>query len=504
MSRIRILRYVAVAILVLSVTCRAQNTTVTATVTDPNTQPYAFSTGYAALVCPGNQAPTYNGFSLPRTFTITGFDGTGTFTQVLYDVSVLAPTGCGYQWHITYKDGVTNFITGTITSVTGTGPVNLSAAISAFAVLLPAAPTTTPPGGSNGQLQYNNSGTFGGVLGTSVTSGTGAILHTASADSATPMAIASHSVTQSATLLDVNNQSSVSKDTPLMVRGRGTGSFTQGAGTALFHIAQESQATGFYGWIITNHTADVAKGVPNFSTLEGNVLDNGTSDICGGDPATDGNNNYGCFLWGNAIGSAEPETIIARTACTNCVTDIVPFAVQGELNQSVDLFDALNVSGTRTAGINNIGCVFAADSGTVPFGSSINFCSGACETNFGPTTLGTGATTTQTGLNCLPVNSIIDGVVARVTTTITGACTGWELGDGTTAARFTANNTGLTAGTISVPLSGSAWSTGIASATTGMYQQSATKITITCAGGNPSAGAIRVVVFYHQFTPPTS
>ena len=115
---------------------RAQNTTVTATITDPNSVPYAFSTGYAALVCPGNQAPTYNGYTVPRTFTITGFNGNGTFTQVVYDVGLILPVGCGYQWHITYKDGVTNFITGTITSVTGAS-VNESAAISAYSVLLP-------------------------------------------------------------------------------------------------------------------------------------------------------------------------------------------------------------------------------------------------------------------------------------------------------------------------------------------------------------------------------
>ena len=117
-----------------------QNTTVTATVKDPSGFAYAFSTGYAALVCPGNQAPTFNGYSMPRTFTITGFDGTGTFTQVLYDVSQIQPTGCGYQWHITYKDGVTSFITGSITAVSGSS-VNLSTAISAYAVPLPVVPT---------------------------------------------------------------------------------------------------------------------------------------------------------------------------------------------------------------------------------------------------------------------------------------------------------------------------------------------------------------------------
>lgn len=154
----------------------------------------------------------------------------------------------------------------------------------------------------------------------------------------------------------------------------------------------------------------------------------------------------------------------------------------------------------KTAGVT----VSDGNSSSGIFGSSISYNSSACETNFGPTTLATGTTTTNTGLSCLPANAIIDGVVGRVTTTITGSCTGWEFGDGTTAARFTTNNTGLTAGSTAVVLSGSAWTTGIASATTGMYQQSAHAIVITCAGGNPAAGAIRVIVYYHTLTNPTS
>lgn len=134
--------FLLMAILLSPAMCWAQNTSVTATVTDQNGTPYAGATGYAALVCPGNQAPTYNGYTVPRTFAITGLDGNGTFTQVVYDVSVLQPTGCGYQWHITSKDG-TSFITGIITSVTGSA-VNESTSISAYAVPLPG---STFPGG---------------------------------------------------------------------------------------------------------------------------------------------------------------------------------------------------------------------------------------------------------------------------------------------------------------------------------------------------------------------
>jgi hypothetical protein len=129
----------------------------------------------------------------------------------------------------------------------------------------------------------------------------------------------------------------------------------------------------------------------------------------------------------------------------------------------------------------------------------------ACETSFAATTLATGATTTSTGLSCLPANSVIDWVVARVTTTITGSCTGWSLGDGTTAARFSSNNTVLTSGTTTDAAHiGTFNNTGIASATTGIWQAAAHAIVVTCAGGNASAGAIRVIVYYHSPTAPTS
>jgi hypothetical protein len=139
------------------------------------------------------------------------------------------------------------------------------------------------------------------------------------------------------------------------------------------------------------------------------------------------------------------------------------------------------------------------------FGGAATYSSAACETSFATTTLGTGATTTDTGLNCLPANSVIDAVVARVTTTITAACTGWELGDASTAARFSSNNTTLTAGTTTDATHiGTFNNTGIASATTGTWQATAAKVRITCAGGNPGAGAIRIIVFYHTSTAPTS
>lgn len=123
------------------------------------------------------------------------------------------------------------------------------------------------------------------------------------------------------------------------------------------------------------------------------------------------------------------------------------------------------------------------------------------ESDGGTVTLGTGATTTTVCTACIPINGMVLGVVARVTTTITSACTGWELGDGTTAARFTANNTTLTAGTVSA--ADTQTTSGVASTTTGMLNiTSAKNIVNTCAGGNPGAGAMHVHAFGYLLATP--
>src|SRR6185312_11955340 len=113
-------------------------------------------------------------------------------------------------------------------------------------------------------------------------------------------------------------------------------------------------------------------------------------------------------------------------------------------------------------------------------------------------TLSTGGTTTDTSGNLLPANSIILLVTGRVTTTISGGtCSGWQLGDATTAGRFTASDTTLTANE-TMPKSANPpvqLGTGVASATTGLYQPAAAKVRVTCATGAPGAGAVRISVF---------
>lgn len=124
------------------------------------------------------------------------------------------------------------------------------------------------------------------------------------------------------------------------------------------------------------------------------------------------------------------------------------------------------------------------------------------EADSGEVTLSTSGATTTLCSNCIPANAVIEGVVARVGATITGCSGGWELGDGTTAARFTAANTTLTAGTVSA--SDVQNTSGIASVTTGIMNQSASAKSIvnTCVTSNATAGAIHVHAFGFVLATP--
>jgi len=163
----------------------------------------------------------------------------------------------------------------------------------------------------------------------------------------------------------------------------------------------------------------------------------------------------------------------------------------------------------QTNGCGGVYCVqgrmeagFPLDNGSailavLPNGSKLIF-----GVNYEDVTLSTGGATTDTAsANILPAGALILGVNGTVTTTITGTCTGWALGDPTTAARFAASNTTLTQGTVSI---GSVHATtGVASATTGLFQSADAKIRITCATGAPSTGKIRLAVTYLKFTAPS-
>lgn len=137
-------------------------------------------------------------------------------------------------------------------------------------------------------------------------------------------------------------------------------------------------------------------------------------------------------------------------------------------------------------------------SGGTSFGSTAGqSTASACETNYAATTLATVSTITNTGLTCLPANSIIDAIVYRITTTITTAAN-FTIGDATIAARFCAAQSVLTVGT-----SGFCFAQADQTGTSGPRQTSSVAIRIT-TNVNPGAGAIRLIVYYHSWTTPTS
>lgn len=167
---------------------------------------------------------------------------------------------------------------------------------------------------------------------------------------------------------------------------------------------------------------------------------------------------------------------------------------------------AYNVGIVDNSGINSPspvsycwnGTTYMVCSGAQTSVNGAGFVPFTAETNV---TLATTQTTTAVGgASFIPANSVILGVTGRVTTAITGSCTGWEIGDATTAARFTVNKAVLTAGT-TVANTGAYLTTAIAVAATGFTIPTAEALQITCAGGNPSAGAIRVSVFGYTVIP---
>lgn len=118
-----------------------------------------------------------------------------------------------------------------------------------------------------------------------------------------------------------------------------------------------------------------------------------------------------------------------------------------------------------------------------------------CETSFGISTL---TAAYSTGLTCLPANSVIDAVLYRITTTITGTTTSFTIGDGTIAGRFCATQSTLTVGTTGICFV-QADQTG----TSGPRQVAAAAVKFT-ANGTITAGAMRLIVYSHTWTAPTS
>jgi hypothetical protein len=146
----------------------AQQVQVQATITSPDGKVYAGATGTAVLVTPGNAQPMFGNQTVNRNpQPISGINGFGFFSIQLWNTNLLTPSPVFYRFNITDQTGKCSFQTGTIAI---TGPMDISTFISSYAA--PLAPCQGgggggggTPGGSNGEVQYNSSGTFGGAPG---------------------------------------------------------------------------------------------------------------------------------------------------------------------------------------------------------------------------------------------------------------------------------------------------------------------------------------------------
>lgn len=112
-------------------------------------------------------------------------------------------------------------------------------------------------------------------------------------------------------------------------------------------------------------------------------------------------------------------------------------------------------------------------------------------------TLSVGGTTTDTAANLLPAGSLIEAVVTRVTTAITGAgVTSFSVGDATIGGRFSTLNA-LALGSTSI---GTLHQD--ATGTSGPRQTAAAKVRITAVGATPTGGIVRIIVYYSTYTIP--
>lgn len=121
-------------------------------------------------------------------------------------------------------------------------------------------------------------------------------------------------------------------------------------------------------------------------------------------------------------------------------------------------------------------------------------------------TLSNAGATTDTTNQLLPAGAIIESVVARVTTTISGGgvanfSIGDDSGSAGTAARFSALTVGLASGSTRIGITH--MNGNVSTTALGPTQAAAAKVRITC-DATPTAGVIRISVFYRRFVAPTS
>lgn len=96
----------------------------------------------------------------------------------------------------------------------------------------------------------------------------------------------------------------------------------------------------------------------------------------------------------------------------------------------------------------------------------------------------------------IPAGAYLYGIVARVTTAITGTATSWQLGDGTTADLW-ATGKALALGT-------TVNSTDFKSTWNPKFYSAANNVVFTAVGGTFSAGAVRITAIYDDMTGPSA
>lgn len=499
------------AFLLCPLVSRAQQTPITATVLDPKGNPYQFLTGSASIACPGNQAPLYNGFSVPRTYAITGGNGFGTFNLVLYDVNSITPSGCSYNFFITAGNGITTFTAPTIggqfsaTPITGTAVVNLSVPINAYAVLLP----STGGGGGSGPALQTNDVTNPNQTVLNFVPGTGITITSNSAGAETFTATSANvSITNQAAYAISSNVSGTPSVvdstvcTPPSVNGQYTVGYTITGGAA---AAPSCPQVGL--------AADEVAGSTVLYSDNNNIIYNPNSALALPTPTTLGNANFFTTIinngsastitpvtWTislNGAGAGSTAVVGANTKCSLLIDqvastqwdlDCVPIAT-GTTGTGVAVRATSPTLVTPTLGAATATSVNTNGGATNTFGIAATYGQAACETTFGITTL-SGASTT-TGLTCLPANSIILSVEYRITTTITTA-TSFTIGDSGSATRYCGTQSTLTSGT-----------TGYCTAAGYYFNSGALGVKVT-PSTTPGAGAIRLTVTYLTLTAPTS
>lgn len=152
----------------------AQFTTVTGTVVDPHSVPYALGTITPTLVVPsGAGSPTLNGNPYSPPSGPVNLDKNGSFSFNVADNTVLLPAGTKWNFQVCSATGTVNPAIGTgpqcfslaspITISGSTQSISTQLNAVALALTIPINGGGVCPGGSANQIQYNSTGNCAGI-----------------------------------------------------------------------------------------------------------------------------------------------------------------------------------------------------------------------------------------------------------------------------------------------------------------------------------------------------